>query len=164
MTAVRQPHGKDAVARFENRKIDCQVGRSSAMGLHVDVSCSEQLFTAFHGQVLKVIGLAAAGMKPPSWVAFGRLEVEGGSLGLQYRKRGVVLGCDQIDCVLDTLLFRLYNPEYFRIIKAQMFHHGTCGGFTFDFICYFNILYHLSFVTQIENRGHPSKGPNLIIE
>jgi hypothetical protein len=88
------------------------------MGLHIDVICSEQLFTAFHGQVLKVISLAAAGMKPPPRVAFGRLEVEGGSLSFQYRKRGVVFGGDQIDCIFDTLLFGLYYSVYLRIIKA----------------------------------------------
>jgi hypothetical protein len=57
-------------------------------------------------------------MKPPPRVAFGRLEVEGGSLDLQYRKRGVVFGGDQIDGVFDTLPFSPYYSVYLRIIKA----------------------------------------------
>jgi hypothetical protein len=75
--------------------------------------------------VLKVICLPAAGMKPPLRVAFGRLEVENRSLGLQYRKRGVVFGGDQIDCVLDTLFFSLYDPENFRIMKVKVLHYSS---------------------------------------
>ncbi len=80
---VGQLHCKDAVTRFEDRKVDRQIGRCTTVGLHVDVLCAIQLFPTGYGQALEVIGTAAAGMKPPSRIAFGGLQVESRSLGFQ---------------------------------------------------------------------------------
>ena len=70
----------------------------------------------FNCQVFEFVGKHTAGMKAATRIAFGRLGAEYGSLGFQNRSGGMILGCNQIQGILDPGFFLLDNSGNFGVI------------------------------------------------
>src|SRR5918993_5768581 len=81
------------------------VSLTPRVGLHVHVLRPEELLGPLDGDVLDLVDLLAAAVVALAWIAFGVLVRQYRALGGEYRRRGKVLACDQLDG--RTLAFQL---------------------------------------------------------
>ena len=107
MTAVRQAHAEDGVARLEQRVVDRGVGLRSGMGLDVGVGRAEQLLGAFDGERLGDVDELAATVIALARITLRVLVGEHGPLGLEHPRRGEVLRGNQLDVGLLALALGL---------------------------------------------------------
>ena len=95
MAAVVKLHAHHGVARLQQRKIHCHIGLGSAVGLHVGVLRSEQLFCAFNSQAFDNVGVLAAAVVTAAWVALRVLVADDTRAGRQHGLAGVVFRGDE---------------------------------------------------------------------
>ena len=70
MTALRQVHAHDGIARFQESKIHSHIGACTAMSLYISKISIEQLLSAFDSQGFNLVYIFAAAIITMSWVAF----------------------------------------------------------------------------------------------
>ncbi len=122
VAAVSKIHAEDRITGLEHRKKDAHVGLGSGVGLHVGVVCPEELLCTISGQVLRHVDEFAAAIVALGWVALGVLVGQHRAGGFQYRARGVVLACDQLEIVALTAGFELHGLPELGIIVLDEGH------------------------------------------
>ena len=105
VTAVRQVHRENPVARLEHREIDGGVRLRAGVGLDVRVLRTEELSGAIDGELLDDIDILTAAIPASARVALGVFVGQHRALGFHYSRRGEVLRGDQFDVVPLAALF-----------------------------------------------------------
>ncbi len=96
VAAVRKVEAKDGVSDLEHSRIGRGIGLRAGVGLHVGVFGGEDLFGAIAGEVLNHIGVLAAAVIAPAWVALGVFVGKNGAGSLKHRFRDEVFAGDHL--------------------------------------------------------------------
>ncbi len=103
MTAMRQRHAKNGVARLQQREIHRLIGLRAGVRLHICIRGAEQLLDAFDRQSLGNVDVVAAAVITMAGIALSVLVGELGALRLQHPWTGIVLRGDQLDVIFLAL-------------------------------------------------------------
>jgi hypothetical protein len=96
VASLVEPHGQDGVPRVEKRLVDGQIGVGPGMGLDVGVLGPEQGLGPLAGQFLDLVDDPVAAVVAPPGIPLGVFVGEHRPRGGQNRRRGEVLGGDQL--------------------------------------------------------------------
>ena len=141
MSAFRQAHAQNSVARLQQGKVHRHIRLRSGMGLDVGVLCAEQLFGPFNRQGFHHVDGLAAAVIPFARVPLRVFVGEDRAHGRHNRRGDNVLRGNQLQVA--PLAFQLLHHRlpYLRVLlghKADGIHHILIHGIHFLF-SYFQI-------------------------
>ncbi len=119
MTAVREIHRQNLVARFEHGKINGHVSLRSAVRLHVDVFAAEKPLGAIDRQLLGCVHVLTAAIPTFPWITFRVFVGQHAALSFHHRAAGEIFRGDQLDVLALAFLFRSNRIKDFGIDPAQ---------------------------------------------
>ncbi len=130
MTAVREIHRQNFVARFNCGEINGHIRLRTAMRLHIRVLGAEQQFRAIDRELLDRVHIFAAAVPAFFRITFGVLVREHAPLCFHHRAAGEIFRRDQFDIFSLPFFFRADGVEDFRIDRAQTAARRRCrsGG------------------------------------
>ena len=110
MTAVRETHAQDRVARLQERDIHGHVRLGAGMRLDIDVFGTVEAFGAVNGNALDLVDIVAAPIVAGAGIALGIFVRQMAAHGLHHGLADEILGSDQLDMIALT---------------AQLAHHRS---------------------------------------
>jgi hypothetical protein len=129
VTAVREIHCEDRVARLEARHVHRLIHWRAAQRLHVGVLGAEQRLGTLDRELLDAVGELLAAVVAAPWVTFRVLVGEHAAVGRVDLRERVILGWDQLDAFALPLLFALQGGIHVGIGSLDQverdFHDGA---------------------------------------
>ena len=122
MTAVSEVKTHVGVARLEHRLEGGKVRGSAGVRLDVGVLGAEELAGALAGDLLRLIDAVAAAVVTLAGIALGILVGQAGAHGQHDGGRDDILGSDQFNVALLTLIFLLYGCAHFGVVLSKEVH------------------------------------------
>ena len=119
MTAMRQIHGQDFVARFNRGEIDRHVSLRTAVRLHIDMFGAEETLRAIDRQLLDDIDILATAIPAFPGIAFRVFVRQARTLRFHDRAAGEIFRSDEFDVFALPFFFRRDGVKNFRIGLAQ---------------------------------------------
>ncbi len=107
VAAMSQTHGQNGISRLQGRKIDCHVGGTAAMRLHIGVFGPEQGLGPVDGELFRHIHKLTPGIIALPGIPLGVLVGHHGALRLPDGPTGIILRGNQVDCPELALLLML---------------------------------------------------------
>ena len=130
VTAVRQVHAEDRVARLEQRQVHRHVRLRARVRLHVRVFRAEERFRAGDGQAFRDVDEFAAAVVAPARVALGVLVRHHRARGFEDRATDEVLGRDELETRVLSMSFvpdRVGDVRIGLRERAPGGRRGLCG-------------------------------------
>jgi len=125
MSAVRQIHAHDYIARLQQRHVHRHVRLRARVRLYIGVLNPEQLTRTLLRQAFDLIDMFAAAVVAAARITLGILVGQHRALGLEHRFRYDVLAGDQFQRVLLAAQLGLDGLEYRRIAQRCVEEIGS---------------------------------------
>ena len=128
VTAMRQGHRQEGVARLQKGAVDGHVGAGPGVRLEVGMVGAEQCLGPFDADRLGLVDLGAASVVPAPRVALGILVGQGGTHCGQHRRAGEVLAGDQLEAAAHALELGEQHRGDLRVLAAELTEVGAVEG------------------------------------
>ena len=128
MTAMREIHRKDFIARLNRREINRHIRLRAAVRLDVDMFATEKPLRAIDRKLLDDIDIFTTAVPAFPRITFRVFVGKAGTLRFHDRAAGEVLRGDQLDVIALPLFLSGNRIENFRVARAQTDGSGWSGG------------------------------------